>query len=73
MGIIVKTIVFCQHEDGCEHKVSTEANKITKRETLRYAKKNGWARVAGKDYCPDHKPTRVTMLSFPVASPSDRP
>lgn len=66
MSITVTTDVFCDYKD-CERYCGVSGKKLAARSARSEAKSQGWTRMDGKDYCPTHKPTRVTALTFPVA------
>lgn len=62
MSITVVTTLYCEHE-GCKEKfASLENDRAIPRNVRASAKHHKWARVGGKDFCPDHKPIWKKVL-----------
>lgn len=61
MSIEASTYVCCEHQ-GCTNSSCLDAADFMPREARKKAKEQGWSRVGGKDYCPDHKPVYKRVL-----------
>lgn len=64
MSIVVTTELCCEHElcKNTFHGLKIQANKAAPRYSRKRAKEQGWSRVNGKDFCPDHKPVWKKVL-----------
>lgn len=63
MSIHTNTHISCEHP-GCKetYNMGHFDKDVGPREVRKAAKGQGWSRTAGKDFCPEHKMVRKTVL-----------